>query len=113
MERGGSRAAERRGRDEEEDDDRTGEDNGRDGEQETGPIISGKHQRRQGGEPLEVRPWGDRRREQGVERRERRGFGGVRDGGGRYDRRGSGGERKHADSVAMGHARKRRGRSIG
>ena len=57
--------------------------------QETGTRIPGNQQRKQGGAPREGRPWGERQRERGVERREQEVLGGVRDGGGRDDRGGA------------------------
>ena len=72
--------AARRG-DREEDDDRTGEDDGGDRAQKTGPRQL-KKQQRLGRVPQEGRTGGEWQYERGVERREHRGFGQIRDGGG-------------------------------
>ena len=103
MQRGGYR---------EEEDNRTKDYNGVDISQETGPRP-GTQRQRLGRAPQEGWLGGERRRERGVERWECRVFVRIGDGGGQDDRRGTGGEKRNADGVSMGHAKRRCGSGTG
>ena len=92
---GSNRTDAQRGGDREEDNDRTGEDDGGYIARETGrrPRPSNQKQRL-GRAPQEGRTGGERRRKRGVDWLERGGFGGIRYGGGQDDR--GGGRRRKA-----------------